>query len=261
MESKLSPFDEILNKEIKTRTEVCEKHGEFEARNYMREIWSKCPGCTQDEKDAEQREEQRKRDEAEARAWRVRISQAMIPERFKDRTLDSYIPNNPGQEHALQFAREYANNFDQARETGRCAIFVGKPGTGKTHLAIGIALHVVSMKKTVLFTTVQRAIRRVKDTWTKGSEESESQAIDAIAYPDLLVLDEVGVQFGSEFEKQVLFDILNERYEKRKPTILLSNIPAKDLSGYLGERVADRLREDGGKLITFDWDSYRRNKQ
>jgi len=112
----------------------------------------------------------------------------------------------------------------------------------------------------VLFTTVQRAIRRIKDTWARGSEETETQAINAIAYPDLLILDEVGVQFGSEFEKQVLFDILNERYEKRKPTILLSNIPAKDLGGYLGDRVADRLKEDGGKMITFEWESHRRQK-
>ena len=64
----------------------------------------------------------------------------------------------------------------------------------------------------------------------------------------------------SDFEKQILFDVLNERYEKRKPCILLSNIAPSELSGYLGERVADRLREDGGKLIAFDWESYRRMK-
>ena len=67
------------------------------------------------------------------------------------------------------------------------------------------------------------------------------------------------MQFGSEFEKQILFDVLNERYEKLKPSILLSNIPREQLGEYLGERVTDRLRENGGKMIPFDWDSHRRN--
>jgi len=246
--------------ECPTRTDICEKHGEFTARNFINQIWSRCPTCAEEKEEADRQEEIAKQRERADRAWRSRVNGACIPERFKDRTLDTYIAETEGQQHALEFAQEYANNFDQVREIGRCAIFVGNPGTGKTHLAIGIALHILKKQKTVLFTTVQRAIRRVKDTWTKGSDESETAAINAIAYPDLLILDEVGVQFGSEFERQVIFDILNERYEKRKPTILLSNIPAKDLGGYLGDRVADRLKEDGGKLIQFTWESHRRKK-
>lgn len=250
-----------IHEQPNEREEQCEKHGAFISRNFMGNIWSRCAACSEEAKEAERQAEERKRLEAQQRQWEARIGSACIPERFRDRTLDTYKPANPGQEKALKFAREYAEAFHEVRRTGRCAIFVGNPGTGKTHLAVGIALHVMKQQRSVLFTTVQRAIRRVKDTWAKGSEESESAAINAIAYPDLLILDEVGVQFGSEFEKQVIFDILNERYEKRKPTILLSNIPAKDLSSYLGERVADRLREDGGKVIAFDWESYRRNSQ
>ena len=162
------------------------------------------------------------------------------------------------QRAALTFAQHYAETFDQVLDTGRSALFVGKPGTGKTHLAAGIGLEIMrAQNRTVLFTTVMRAVRRVKDSWTKGSTESESQAIAALSFPDLLILDEVGVQFGSEFEKNILFDVLNERYEKRRPTILLSNLPAEEVTVYLGERVVDRIREDGGRIVRFTWDSHR----
>ena len=75
--------------------------------------------------------------------------------------------------------------------------------------------------------------------------------------PDLLILDEVGVQFGSETEKMILFEIINGRYEQLKPTIVISNL-ADALTDYLGERVVDRLREGGGRMLIFDWPSYRR---
>lgn len=71
------------------------------------------------------------------------------------------------------------------------------------------------------------------------------------------MLDEVGVQFGSETEKLMLFDVLNERYEERRSTILLSNLDLNGVKGFLGERVFDRIREDGGQYIPFDWESFR----
>ena len=228
----------------------------------MGEHWSECPYCMGIRRDKEAKE-QIERDkqaeiEREQRRWIAKIGSAAIPERFKDRTLESYKAKTTGQKKALAFAKEYAENFDKVLQTGRCAIFVGKPGTGKTHLAIGIALAVMQQKRSPLFVTVQRLIRRVKDSW-HTKDETESQVVEVYASPDLLILDEVGVQFGSEFEKQVLFDVLNTRYENRKPSILLSNIPREQLADYLGERVTDRLREDGGKMIGFDWDSYRKN--
>lgn len=241
----------------------CDTHGEYTSKNILGDHWSGCPVCTEERQKIEEEQKKKEAIEQERKRrelrWKAKLGGAAIPERFRDRTLESYKAETPGQEKALAFATEYAENFEQVMETGRCAIFVGKPGTGKTHLAIGIALHIMKQDRSPVFVTVQRLIRRVKDSWnTQG--ETESQVVDAYASPDLLILDEVGVQFGSDFEKQILFDVLNERYEKRRPAILLSNIPGNELGGYLGERVTDRLREDGGKMIGFDWDSYRRNK-
>ena len=251
-----------LIKERPTEERNCSEHGAYTSTNFIGEHWTVCPKCMMIQRDKEAKEQlaadEKLRQERIASKWKAKITGAAIPERFKDRTLESYVAKTSGQKKALAFATEYAKNFDLVLKEGRSAIFVGKVGTGKTHLAIGIALSIMQQQRSALFVTVQRLIRRVKDSW-HTKEETESQVVDVFASPDLLVLDEVGVQFGSEFEKQVLFDVLNTRYENRKPSILLSNIPKEELSDYLGERVTDRLRENGGKVIGFDWESYRRN--
>lgn len=254
-----------------TRTAQCEMHGEFESQCYFGRVWTGCPVCTAEKAEAQRREAETREREARRAAWEQKIGGSGIPDRFRDRTLASYVAETLGQKRALSFAVEYADDFAQAVRTGKSAVFLGRPGTGKTHLSIGIALRILEQGRTVLFTSVFRAIRRIKETWRKGSEESESAAIACFTQPDLLILDEVGQQFGSETEKLMLFDVLNERYEKRRPTLLLANVPLDDyesagrvnpgLKSFLGDRVMDRLREDGGEFIVFDWDSDRGRKR
>ena len=212
---------------------------------------------------AKEKAEQEARDHAARKAaWELRLGESGIPPRFLDRTLNKFIASTPEQASALAFATAYADGFDEVMKTGRSAMFVGKPGTGKNNLADDIGQRLMRRDgRPVLFTTVMRAVRSVKDTWSRGAEKTEAQAIAALVFPDLLILDEVGVQFGSEAEKLILFDALNERYEKRKPTLLLSNLDVEDVKVYLGERIFDRLREDGGEAIAFDWESHRGKAQ
>lgn len=241
-----------------TRQAHCPTHGDFESRNFFGRIWSRCPVCEQAEVDARKKAEDDIKRAAEQAAWEASLDDSCIPERFLDRTLRNFKATTPEQAHALAFATAYADDFDAVMKTGRCAMFVGLPGTGKTHLAAGIGLRLMHRdKRRVLFTTVMRAVRSIKDTWSKSSEISETQAVAALVRPDLLILDEVGVQFGSDTEKLMLFDVLNERYEKRKPTLLISNLGLEDVKAYLGERIFDRLREDGGEAVAFGWESYR----
>jgi len=242
--------------QAKTKTENCPKHGPFKSTNFVGKIWSKCPACSKEVAEAEQANEDARARAAKLAAWQKQIGESGIPERFHTRTLHTFKAENPGQRFALDFACAFADGVMTER-TGRSAIFTGLPGTGKTHLAAGIGLRLLRNGHPVLFCTVMRAIRRIKDTWARGSSESESQAVAALVYPDLLILDEVGVQFGSDTEKHLLFDILNERYEKRKSTLLLSNLPIEQIKDYLGERVFDRMREDGGQVVPFGWESQR----
>lgn len=242
-----------------TRAAKCDTHGEYEGRCYLGNVWTGCPTCAAEEQARQQAEADAKVRADSVARWQRKIGDAGIPERFRDRRLSTYVAATESQRRALAFAQGYADDFDAAVKTGRSALFVGLPGTGKTHLAVGIGMDVMERdNRSVLFTTVMRAVRRVKDTWSRGSAESESDAIAALVFPDLLILDEVGVQFGSDTEKLILFDVLNERYERRRPTILMSNLTIEEVADFLGERIIDRLREDGGEFIPFDWDSYRK---
>jgi DNA replication protein DnaC len=239
------------------REVVCSFHGAYKARRIFADIWSKCPVCSDEaeaRRDAERKSEERA---LEASKLAMRIQKACIPERFADRSFSSFSAATESQRKALAFAQSYAEDFSSVLQTGRCGLFVGGVGTGKTHLAAAIASHVLRQGYSALFTTLQRAIRRVKDTWGRGGRESEGDAVAALASPDLLIIDEVGVQFGTDTERMIVFDILNTRYERRLPTLLLTNLDVGNVKAVLGERVFDRLREDGGKAIVFDWDSHR----
>lgn len=240
------------------RQELCIAHGDFQSRNVFGKVWTKCPACSAEMAEQDRLAAEQKEREQEAQRWRRRIGGAGIPDRFMDRSLRLYEAETEGQKRALAFAEAYAENFDEAMKTGRSAVFIGKPGTGKTHLAVGIGLRIMHRDgRSVMFSTVMRAIRRIRNTWGRNADESETDAIGALTSVDLLILDEVGIQCGTENEKLLIFDVLNERYERRLPTILLSNLGLEDVKQFLGERVYDRLREDGGEVVTFDWESHR----
>ena len=161
-------LENFINKDRPTKEVICIKHNvAYTSTNYIGDHWTECPKCMIEIRDAEAKK-QIERDkqaalEREQRRWAAKIGSAAIPERFKNRTLDSYVAKTSGQKKALAFAREYAENFDQVIKTGRSAVFVGKVGTGKTHLAVGIALSIMQQQKSPVFVTVQRLIRRVKD--------------------------------------------------------------------------------------------------
>lgn len=98
----------------------------------------------------------------------------------------------------------------------------------------------------------------IRDTWTRSSEISTLDRVRQFVDLDLLIIDEVGVQRGTDNEREILFSIINSRYNSLKPTVLLSNLSIKDVKDYIGERTFDRLKEDGGRIVVLNGESYRK---
>lgn len=241
---------------VETRT--CESHGEYEAQQLFGKIWSGCHACAEIRKQEDILLVQKQAAQNRQRAIEMILGRSGIPSRFADRTLDGFKPATPAQERVLKICRAYADRFDDRLANGGGLVMCGQPGTGKTHLACAIGNQIAKSGRTTLFMSVMDAVRRVKQTWGRKDGETESQAIAAMLRPDLLILDEVGVQFGSETEKLILFETINGRYSEMRPTILISNLPANELGAYLGERVIDRMEEGGGAVLAFDWESKRK---
>ena len=69
-----------------------------------------------------------------------------------------------------------------------------------------------------------------------------SQALAKLTMVTCLILDEIGVQSGSEYEKKRLFEIIDGRIKNGRPTILITNLDKTELTGLLTCRVMDRVR-------------------
>jgi DNA replication protein DnaC len=193
---------------------------------------------------------------------RTLLKRTAIPPRFANSTFDNFTVESPQQQTALDACRDYANNFEKMHSRGVCMVLRGNVGTGKNHLACAIARQVSAHGYSSLLLTVAEAIQRIRATWGGGdrdrqSPESHTEIIERFSDVNLLILDEVGRQYGSEAERINLFEVIDARYRAMRPTIIISNLPPAEISTYLGGAAYDRLRENDGILVNFDWESHR----
>lgn len=245
--------------EIAERSAVCPQHGEYMSLQLVKTvrggIWSQCQVCAQEQAEARAEEERKAVKAAADRRISEAIGATHVPSRFIGRTFDNFRAETDAQRHALTVARDYFEQFAHYAKRGTGLIFSGLPGTGKSHLA-GAILHGLALDWHVRYRTCLDLIRIIRDTWRKGSERSESEVLARLEAIDLLVIDEVGVQYGTDGEQTVLFEVIDRRYREVKPTIFLTNQDKAGFKQFVGERSFDRLAETC-RWVPFDWASYR----
>jgi DNA replication protein DnaC len=209
-----------------------------------------------------------------------RVAYALCPPEFHETTFDTFDTSTPERAATLASAREFAAQVNQ--HNCGFALFVGLPGQGKTRLACNIirelndrdALYVRLGKLTCELRAtygrkdvfLHRSQRRDDDDET--GDDSPPTQLEIVQNVRFLVLDEIGCTVLANDERLFLDELLKHRYEYRKPTIFISNLPltgTPDVPGlkeFLGDALTERIKEASGNgkfIVQFSGESYRRS--
>jgi DNA replication protein DnaC len=141
---------------------------------------------------------------------------------------------------------------------GRSLILTGKPGRGKTHLAIAMAYRAIQNGFDAFFTTAATLIDDLSSAFRAGQL---AEALPSYTHPAVLVVDEVGyLTYGTD-AANMLFHVVNERHRRRRSMIFTTN---KSLKAWgrvlhdddLAQAIIDRVLERG-RLLRLDGPSVR----
>jgi DNA replication protein DnaC len=141
---------------------------------------------------------------------------------------------------------------------GRCLILGGKPGRGKTHLAVATAYRAIQNGFDALFVTAAELIDELSAAFRRGELTG---ALARYLHPAVLVVDEIGyLTYGTD-AANMLFHVVNDRHRKKRAMIFTTNKP---LAGWgrvlhdedLAHAIVDRILERG-RMLTLDGPSMR----
>ena len=200
-------------------------------------------------------ERARKAEETRKEATATLLKYSGVPDRYHGATLAGWQPQ--GDKEAIQKPKmiAWAAGVDMAGSAS--AVWIGPPGTGKTHLGCGLLMDRFQVGKDGYYTTAKGYTDRIKNSYRQDSPESSTDVLQRFASVPVLVIDEVGRQFEAKSEELYFFELINERYNKRRPTLFLSNLSDEEFRTFVGSAVMDRLKEGGGRFLPFNWESRR----
>lgn len=209
--------------------ETCQKsrmEGEFRA------VYAPCPDCTGEEARTRQRA-----------FWRKRG----VPERVVDATLANFAADTD--EKVLARGKV----CDWIKRTGNFLLLRGTTGTGKGHLASGC----LKAWGNGLWLTQADMLADLRASYTLHTTAS---LIETWREAELFVLDEFGLSPGGGDEETMLYQVLADRYDKHRPTIITTNLDGEQFRAAIGYRLLDRIGEDCA-VVVCSWESHRRAKK
>ena len=138
-------------------------------------------------------------------------------------------------EEVLNYCKQYAADFDMHSPS---LFMYGETGLGKTHLSLAIAGAVTKKGFGVIYGSAQNLLDRIEREHFKGEDEG---ANDAILGCDLLILDDLGAEFSTQFSVSAVYNILNTRLMSGKPVIISTNLTIKELEKRYTRRITSRI--------------------
>ena len=127
--------------------------------------------------------------------------------------------------------KKYAEEFADMRagrtpnDIGTGLLFFGNVGTGKSYLAAAIANKIIDNGYTALFTNFADIASRVQADFG-----SRIDVFNDLQRYSLLILDDLGIERSSEYMQEIVYSVINNRYQSGKPMIITTNLNHEDLT-------------------------------
>jgi DNA replication protein DnaC len=167
---------------------------------------------------------------------RERLASAGIPVRYQA----NFDEQTPQLANAKRIAQEFVDSYPVV-DSG--LLFVGPAGRGKTHLACAILSELVATKGVVgLYADFSDLLLRIQTSFRPDAESSKESVLNPYADAELLVLDELGASKPHAWVLDVLYNLLNTRYNRKRITIATSNFEDEpDTASGEREKLEDRI--------------------
>ena len=176
---------------------------------------------------------------AEARAREIEKNRDVG---FNDKRLHGFtFENDNGKMPAItELCRAYAENFMQDEGAEKGLLLCGTVGNGKTYMAAAIMNYLLDRGRRCLMTNMGRIINYM---WT---ESDKNAYLDSLSSYELLIIDDFGAERDSEYNADIVFQVIDARYRSGLPLIITTNLTMEELKrpkDISKHRIYSRLME------------------
>ena len=157
---------------------------------------------------------------------------ALLPKRV---TQYEYMTVN-----VMNVIRDFIDSFEDS--PGRSILMMGPAGTGKTFLSNCIAKALIDRQHTVMYERSGEMFEKLSgQAFSRIQTESAARWHERLFSCELLVIDDLGTEFTTDFSKSRLFSLISNRLSAGLSTIISTNLSLNQLSSLYGERVTSRF--------------------